>query len=434
MRRNWQNMALDFSSIRLPERAVDRRILPNGTVFLYTPNPYNQIVAVRILSRLASRHECAEKAGMANLCLRMLSAGTERHSEEEIADNLERNGAHFKAEAGKDWSAIDLLTTTHFLREDLETVLELIDCPTFLEEKLVRERETTRMNILEQEDSRLSYTMRIFRQKFFGSHPYAWPNIGLVETLDRIQRDDLVPFAHAAFDPSRLTAVAVGGPENGSVQTIIEECLASRDRRNSEAIPDPPPASPAISSDTEVTDHRQSEAEYVVLGYPGAGIAEPAAVPLCLIGALLGGSMDSRLFREIREKRGLCYQVGSHYHPHCDLSPLMIYLVTSPANREEAVACAEAEIRRVKEEPVTEEELERIKTYVCGTYIMSMETNMGQASRYAIYEIAGLGWGYVNRFPDEVSRVTDSQISDTARRYFTHRLLAITSPKESEPD
>ncbi len=425
-------MALDSPPIHIPEKKVVRKVLPNGTTFLYSSNPYNQIVALRIYTRMASRHENGEKAGMANLAMRLLPAGTERHTEKQIADKLERNGAHFKSEAGKDWSYIDLLTTSHFLREDLETTIELLECPTFEEKKLARDREIVRMNILEQEDSLMHYTMRFFMKNFFGSHPYAWPSIGLVDTLDNITRDDLIPFALQAFDPPNLVVSVVGGQEEGDTRRIVEDCFAARSIRGTNSLPDSPPASSVIQTNSEMTGHRDSEAEYLVLGYPGVGITDRLSIPVRLISALLGGSMDSRLFREIRDKRGLCYQIGSSFTAYKDLSPLLIYAVTTPPNRAETVTCAEAEIERIKTELVSEEELDRVKTYICGTFAMALETNMGQATRYAIYEISGLGWEYANRFPTEVTHVQPKEIMAAAQQLFTHRLLTITAPTNNK--
>lgn len=425
-------MTTESSAIRIPKRSVSRQALANGTTLLYTPNPFNKIVAIRILSRLASRHEDAEKAGMANLCMRMLSAGTEKHSEEEIAANLERNGAHFKAEAGKDCSAVDLLTTTDFLEEDLNTVLELMDCPTFPEDKLTREREIVRMNILEQDDSRMQYTMRIFRKKYYGSHSYSWPSIGLVETLDNIKRDDLTSFAHRVFDPSNLVVSVVGGAENSDIPKIINDVFTARSSRKTGGIPDSAPLSLPIKENTEIIEYRDSEAEYLVLGYPGCGLHEKETIPLRIISAILGGSMDSRLFREIRDKRGLCYQVGASFSPQREHSPLIAYAVTSPQNRAELVSCTETEIEKIKIEPVSDEELNRVKTYVCGTYVMSLESNMGQASCYASYEISGLGWDFANHYPEKIYAVTPEQISKTAQKLFTHRLLTITAPSGEE--
>src|SRR5690606_6654259 len=157
------------------------------------------------------------------------------------------------------------------------------------------------------------------------------------------------------------------------------------------------------------------------IGYPGCGLADKESMCLRLISTILGGSMDSRLFREIRDKRGLCYQVGSAYTPHQDHSPLIAYVVTTSPNRQQAADCTIAEIERLKEELVSPEELRRVKTYINGTYIMSLETNMGQATRYGVYEIAGLGWDYVNRFTQEVEQVTPEEIQATARKFFTQR-------------
>lgn len=418
-------------SIHIPERSVDKRVLPNGSTLLYAPNPYNAIVAVRILSRLASRHESADKAGMANLSMKMLSAGTANRAEEEIADLLERNGAHFKAESGKDWSAVDLLTTTVFLREDLGVLIELLDGAIFPEEKLARDREIVRMSILEDEDSRLTYAMRQFSRRYFDGHPYGWPSIGRLETLDDIHRNDLAAFAYAAFDPSQLVISVVGGSSESDVLPIIEDAFANRVTRNAAPPPDPAPFSLAVRENAEVIIPRQGESEYIVMGYPGCGLLDPQAIPMRLISALLGGSMDSRLFREIREKRGLCYQVGAAYTMNQDHSPLLLYVVTSPPNRAEAIRCAEAEIRRLRDEPVPSEELERVKRYVCGTYVMAMESNMGQASRYASYEIAGLGWQYANRFANAINSITTEDLRNTADG-FTHRLVTIVAPPQEE--
>ncbi|MDP8243328.1 MAG: pitrilysin family protein [Candidatus Hinthialibacter antarcticus] len=418
-------------AIHIPKREVQRRSLENGSALLYAPNPYNQIVAVRILSRTGSKYEPAPEAGRVNLAMRMLSAGTSQWSEDEIADRLEGNGAHFKAEAGKDWSSIDLLTTTPVLKEDLQTVLTLLDDSQFPEDKLARERELVRMNILEDDDSPLTYTMRRFSEFYYGSHPYAWPSLGKVETLDAISRDDIASDGRRALESGQLVVSVVGGSENSDVLSIVEEAFSQRTADRSETPPSE--ISPGVLSENkDCFVRRETESDYVVLGYPGCSLNQRESLTLRLIASILGGSMDSRLFREIREKRGLCYQVGAAYTPRMEHSPLLVYTVTTPKNREEALRCAEAEIERLKVELVADEELHRAKTYICGSYVMSMESNMGQAGRYGAYEIAGLGWEYANAFPDDIQSVTAETIRETAERLFTHRLLTVATSNAQE--
>lgn len=414
-------------AIHIPKRQVQRRSLSNGTALLYAPNPYNEIVAVHILSRTGSMTEPASEAGRVNLAMRMLSAGTSQWDEDEIADRLERNGAHFKAEAGKDWSSVDLLTTAHVLKDDLQTIMTLLDDSQFPEDKLARERELVRMNILEDDDSPLTYTMRRFSEFYYGSHPYAWPSLGKIETLDAIQRDPIAADGRRAFEGGQLVVSVVGGAENSDVQKLVEDAFAQRSSANSEDAPRD--ASPGVLAENkDCIIHRETESEYVVLGYPGCSLNDRDSLALRLIASILGGSMDSRLFREIREKRGLCYQVGAAFTPRMEHSPFLVYTVTAPKNREEALRCAEAEIDRIKIELVPDEELNRAKTYLCGSYVMSMESNMGQAGRYGAYEIAGLGWQYANAFPEEIQSVTPDAIRETAQRLFTHRLLTVATP------
>lgn len=415
------------ATISIPKRTVQREILNNGTTLLYTPNPYNNIVAVRILSRIASRHEIGSKAGLVNMCFRLIAAGTSNSTEEQISDNLERHGSNFKSEAGKDYSSVNLLSTMENLSDDLSVVQELIDSPIYPEDKVNRDREIVKMMILEQEDSHLSLTVKKFREVYFGESPYAWSSIGKTDTIDSIQRDDLVALAEQAFDPSQLIVSVVGGSSVSEVFSNIRSAFEKREPRRIK-MPLDTHSQPAIFETKQTIQHRETESEYILLGYPGEGLKDDAAPALRLISAILGGSMDSRLFREIRDKRGLCYQVGSSYNPNFDHSPLMAYIVTTPKNRMEAITCTEAEIEKLKEELVPEDELNRVKSYVAGSYVMSMETNMGQASRYATYEIAGLGWDYANKLPDDLNSVTAEEIRDTARKFFTHYLLTITAP------
>lgn len=415
------------ATIHIPKRQVQRRSLSNGTVLLYAPNPYNEIIAVRILSRMGSKTEPASEAGRVNLAMRMLSVGTSQWDEDEIADRLERNGAHFKAEAGKDWSSVDLLTTAYVLKDDLQTVMALLDDSQFPEDKLARERELVRMNILEDDDSPLTYTMRRFSEFYYGSHPYAWPSLGKIETLDAIQRDHIARDGRRAFEGGQLVVSIVGGAENSDVQKIVEDAFSQRPAANTEEAPRE--ASPGVlAEDKDCFVRRETESEYVVLGYPGCSLNDRDALALRLIASILGGSMDSRLFREIREKRGLCYQVGAAFTPRMEHAPFLVYTVTAPKNREEALRCAEAEIERIKVELVPDEELNRAKTHICGSYVMSMESNMGQAGRYGAYEIASLGWEYANALPEEIQSVAPDEIRETAKRLFTHRLLTVATP------
>jgi predicted Zn-dependent peptidase len=116
-------------------------------------------------------------------------------------------------------------------------------------------------------------------------------------------------------------------------------------------------------------------------------------------------------------------------HEH---TPLLMYVVTSPENRRETIVCAEAEIKRLQDELVSDDELQRVKTFINGTYVMAMETNRGQVSRYGAYEMAGLGWDYTNQFPELIRAVTPKDIQTVAQNYFHYRLASITAPLAEE--
>ena len=261
-------MALDLETVARMRLPILRRVLRTGTVLIHQPSPANRIVVIKVFAPVGSVHEPVERAGLANMSVRLLSAGTSRNTEREISLALEANGAHFSADAGKDASTVSLLSTRDFLTEDLSIMLNLLRDPVFPEKQLARDRVVVSMMIREDDDSPFNFTYRLFRRQLLGDHPYGWPSLGLEEAVMRITRDDVERFSLRQRRPDDLRVVVVGGDvDDPSVPDFIseriEDCLTSLRSSDGSSPPEIPDRaeSPGVHE-----EFRSGEAEWIISG------------------------------------------------------------------------------------------------------------------------------------------------------------------------
>ena len=177
---------------------------------------------------------------------------------------------------------------------------------------------------------------------------------------------------------------------------------------------------------------RESHAAWLVIGYPAPHIRSEDFAVMEVLDSIMGGSMNSRLFVELRDKQGLAYQIGSSYIPRTGPSFFAAFLGTEPEKFNRAKLAILKEVEKFKTELVEEEELKRAKTYICGTFIMKQESNAGQASMLAQYELEGLGHDYVDRYPEEIRKVRREDILRAAQEYFKNWTLSAVLPKPPE--
>ena len=177
-------------------------------------------------------------------------------------------------------------------------------------------------------------------------------------------------------------------------------------------------------------EFRSGEAEWIISGVFGPAFTSEDFIPFRVLDSVLGGSMDSRLFTELRERRGLAYQVGSQYSAHLGCGVYALYAVSTPSNREEILRLLNVECERLQQEPVSDDELERAKQYLIGRHIMGMESNAGRAATLGTYELSGFGAEAVADYPRRLAEVAASHVREAAQRYLNNFVTMITTPKK----
>ena len=183
------------------------------------------------------------------------------------------------------------------------------------------------------------------------------------------------------------------------------------------------------SEHREVYEERDSSAAWIVLGYPAPSFGEEGYHEMQVVNAVLGGSMDSRLFSRLREKMGLAYQVSSVYRTYSGPSFLAAYIGTDPKRYREALRELTSEIEKIAVEEPRGKELERAKKYLKGVFLIGNETMSARAARRGKFEILGLGYDYGETYLKEIERVTAEGIREVAEKHFQTYALGAVVPK-----
>lgn len=381
---------------------------------LARPLSSNDIVAVRAFAPMGTLYESDAEAGISHLMQSSLVRGTTRRSAHELQEALAELGADLDTGSGRHLGSVNLQATAATWERALELFLEVLTVPAFPPEEVQTEIELTLGAIDAREDQPLARATDLFREQMFAGHPLHKPLLGYRETVRALDPEAVVAAARHFYRPWPPVVAAAGRFDPERLVDRLERAFGEEplDPR----LEPPPPARPRGGSRRLEVER---EAAYLVHGFPAPDARHDDYPAARVLESILGGSMSSRLFIELREKRSLAYQVSSYYDDQPGGAHVAAYIVTDPRRAEEAAAGLEREFQRFVDEPVTPEELMGARRYLRGTYLISAETNMAQAGRLARYEVDGLGHDYGDRWLAAIETVTAEEILALARGWFT---------------
>lgn len=391
--------------------------LENGLVVLTKSSEANDIVAVEVLLRMGPLYEKDDEAGLSEVTQRLLLKGTESRTAEELAEEIESLGAKLSSGAFREYGYISLLATKDRWNEALELLFDVMLHPAFPEDEVENEKQMALKRIKARRDRLLTRAMDLMREAFYGPHPYHKPVFGYPETVSKFSREEVVGWYRKFYIPNNMVIAAVGNFPSEKFLEEVEDNLADLPEG---PLPEHAPGQvPRLEQSLETLEPRESMTVWAAFGYPAPPVSARDFAALEVLDAVLGGAMDSRLFASVRDGKGLAYQIGSSYVAMEGPSLFLIYLGTRPEQFEEAKEVVLEEVGRMAEEPVQEEELEAAKTYIKGTFLMSQERNVDQASLLARYELAGLGYRFVEVYPELIDAVTAEDVLRAARTYLS---------------
>ena len=406
---------------------VSRRQLANGITVLTIANPSADIVSGRFFIPAGSRWEPAERAGLAQLLTSLLTKGTKQLSALAIADRIESVGAGLGADTTADYIKLSLKTVKSDLGDIFKLAAEILRTPTFAPDQIELERKLILQAIRSQTEQPFNNAYRQLRTALYGEHAYARSSLGNATTMAQITRQDLVNYHQAHIRPDRLIISLAGRITPDEASDLVTQVFGDWE------IPaiDPPTLSPeGITTQPQYQlEHQATQQAIVMLGYLAPAIHDPDCIALKLIDSYLSNGMSSRLFVELREKRGLAYDVSAFYPTRLDTSHFAVYMGTNPSNTSIAVSGLRAEVDRLCMESLCAAELQTAKDKLLGQYALGKQTNGQLAQTYGWYELLGLSVDYDAQFNQAIHQLTATQLQTAANKYLSDPYISIVSPE-----
>lgn len=412
---------------------AERVTLANGIVAIAIANPTADIVAGRLFLRQAGqRVERPERAGLANLTATLLTKGTTSLSAAEIADKVESIGAGLGTDAASDYLQASFKTVSADFEPMLQLVAELLRAPSFPEREIELERSLAIQSIRAEKEQPFNVALRQLRAAMYPQHPYGLPLLGREETVARLGAPELRAYHQAHFRPDRLIVSLAGNLTPDRAFAAVEAAFGDWPLP---AEPAPSPENPPIAPRPEpcrCLQPQPTQQAIVMLGHLASSVTQDDYAALKLLNTYLGNGLSSRLFVELREKRGLAYDVSAFYPTRLDPSQFVAYMGTAPENVAIAIQGLQQEIDRLCEAPLPEPEWQVACNKLLGQYALGKQSNAQVAQLYGWYETLGLGLEFDRQFQERVAATTATEAHAAAHRHLAGApFISLVGPPEA---
>ena len=365
----------------------EKTVLDNGIRIVTHDMPDNRSVSLGIWVENGSRHESAAENGISHFIEHLLFKGTERRSAAQIAEEMDAVGGVINAFTSKENTCYYAKVLDENLPLAIDLLSDIFLHSSFDAEEIERERSVILQEISQAEDTPDDYVHDLFSLDFFQNHPIAWPICGRQETVNGFQRADIVKFFKARYRPERVVVAAAGNLRHAALVEEMAARLGGIDGGSRKsAVRTTGDSVPAMARG--VYPHvKPLEQVHLCLGMAGIHQTHPQRYVGYVLNTLLGGGMSSRLFQEIREKRGKAYSVYSFSSSYKDVGYFGVYAGTSLDSTEEVVDLIAKELKKLAAGEMSQTELERTQGQLIGSTMLGLESSDSWMSHIARNEI-----------------------------------------------
>jgi predicted Zn-dependent peptidase len=405
-----------------PERNLRRTVLPNGLIVLTERMDHLRSVAMGVWIKSGSRCEPAETNGISHFVEHMLFKGTRSRTAQHIAREMDSIGGNLDAFTGKETICFNVKSLSDHVPIALDVLADLVLNPVFAPTDIERERGVILEEIKIDEDNPDVLVQELFTQNFWKGHPLGWPILGTTETVARLDQKQLFDYHGDRFHGGNMVFSAAGHLEHDEfVAAVTSKFSALADGATLSEMPAPEPTARIV-----MRNKKSLEQVQICLGVPAPPITDENRYATLILNTVLGGGMSSRLFQTIREERGMVYSIYSDLSPYRDTGTLCVYAGTSAGKALEVVDLIMAELRKLKESPLTEEELKRAKDQLKGNLLLGLESSTARMANLARQEMYFHQFFTVDELIARVDEVDAAQVQAMARRLFDPDHIAVT--------
>jgi predicted Zn-dependent peptidase len=376
-----------------------------------------------------SRDETAGQAGVTHFIEHLLFKGTDRFSALEIAEIFDELGGELNAATSREHTLVYARVPDHHLATAMDVMSDMVFVPAF--EDLDSEREVVVEEIAMYEDTPQELVHDLIAEAVFGDHPLGRPVIGTAEVISSIPRGEIAAYHDALYVPGNIVVAAAGNVDHDRLVELVTSALDRRrpaDREHANVRP------PLVQAPTPSLRFQRKDTEqyHVCLAAPGIARSDRRRFAASILDAILGGSASSRLFQEIREKRGLAYAVYSFVSQYTDTGQLGVYVGTREDNLEEALAITADQIADIAGGNLTERELLRAKENLKGRILLSMESTSTRMNRLGKSLITDSELLSLDRLVAEIDAVESASVCDLAAALLAPERLSVAGIGPSE--
>ena len=417
---------------------VKRTVLPNGLRIVTESVPTVRSVAFGLWVGVGSRDESVRQAGATHYLEHLLFKGTHQRSALDISSAIDRRGGEINAFTAKEFTCYYARVIDTDLPIAVDVVVDMVTSSTITRPDFDAERGVILEEIAMHDDDPGDVVHDTFAQQIFGDTPLGRPILGSVESIEGLARDTVRRYYRRWYQPEHIVVAAAGNLDHASVVRLVKRAFAQA------GYPDDAVTAPApVRTESRRANFgggisvvpRTTEQVNLVLGVPGLPRTDDRRFALGVLNSALGGGMSSRLFQEIREKRGLAYSVYSYNSQYSDAGLFGVYAGCLPKKVDDVLELCRVELQRVCERGITEDELVRGKGQLRGSLVLGMEDTGSRMTRIGKSELV---YGEMLGVDDILSRI-DAVTLDDVREIAAEVLsaapaLAVIGPFEADHD
>ena len=374
-----------------------------------------------------SRAESDEQAGLSHLLEHLLFRGTASYSSLEIDQLFDAMGAELNAGTGKETTSVFARVLDRHLPRAFDVIADMVWRPSIADVEI--ERDVILQEIAMYEDDPQDKVFDVLGRAVFGDHPLGRAVIGRAEVIRRAQRSEIAEFHDARYVPGNVVIAAAGSVDHDALVAMARDSGPPAGAR-APAHGGPPES----GAPTVLFERKDTEQYHVCLGGPGVSRHDDRRFALRVLDAVIGGTSSSRLFQEVREKRGLAYSVYSFSSQYADTGQVGVYLGTGPDQLAEAIRVLAAELDRMREDPASDEELARAKENAKGRLVLSLESTSTRMNRLGASILTDVPLLSVDELVDRIDAVTIEDVRELVDTlYGRERLSAAGIGPDDDP-
>ncbi|RLC46380.1 MAG: hypothetical protein DRH57_06175 [Candidatus Cloacimonadota bacterium] len=405
-------------SIKKKNKKLEIATLDNGLKIVLKKTKYKPVVGLGLSVGVSQLNENANNLGINNLTASLILKGNEKYTFNELMNNLARNGIHFAIIPNMNNTSIVMKCFTERLTTSLRILQESLLYPTFPQNEIDKQKNTIYSILRKINDYPNSYCHVLWRELIFGKNSNLVQKIGYKETIEEITRQHIQSWYNQFFKANNITLSIVGDIDFEKVLYTCDAFLGKLPKGENH-IQNLAIKKPSTEHYREKNLHHSFNTQsIIVLGGFAPNLFSQDKTAFLVLGEILGGGMNSRLFISIREKLGLVYDISFSSHLSKEFGIYTITALTSKANEKIVIQKIKEKLQNIVKNGINDEELSITINQMKGSIISEFESNLYQAQSYAIAEQIGLGYMYVEDKVKRLENVRKDEIQKLANQYF----------------